>query len=75
MDLCKRGPGDVGTGLGDGTAMDGVRVGPKPAAARLPEQRPDFAIHALALPAGSQGQQQHKERGQRQFPTPRQGVR
>ena len=73
MDLFKGGPRDVGAGFGHRTAMNGLRVGPEPTAARLPEQRPDFAIDALALPAGGQRQQHHKERGQRQFPTSRKG--
>ena len=73
MDLFEGGPGDVSTSFGHSTAMNSLRVGPEAAAARLPEQRPDFAIHALAFPAGGQGEQQYKERGQRQFATSSKG--
>jgi len=73
MHLFKGRPGNVGTGFRQGTAMHGLRVGPEPTTARLPEQCADFAIHALALPTSGQKQQQYKECRQRQFSTSSKG--
>ena len=74
MDLFKGSPGDVSSGFGHGTAMHRVRVGPEPAASRLTEQRPDFAVHALAFPAGRQREQNDNEGGQRELASTRKGL-
>ena len=62
MQAFKRGPRQFGSRLGHGAAVDRFR--PQAAAAGMAKEGTGFAVHALALAAGGQEQQEQKELGE-----------